>query len=65
MTHQEKINYGISWQADFDVCSAFGNCSAVQNYEDLNELFSACNFSDSQKAAYMDARREYYKNFDC
>ena len=53
--------YGINWQADFDVCSAFGDCSGVRDYEDIEELFSACNFSDVQRAAYMAARREYSK----
>ena len=53
--------YGINWQADFDVCSAFGDCSRVRNYEDIEELFNACNFNDMQRAAYMAARREYSK----
>lgn len=53
--------YGINWQADFDVCSCFGNCSSVANIDDLNALFDVCNFSDVQRAAYMDARREYSK----
>lgn len=53
--------YGINWQADFDVCSCFGNCSSVSDIDDIDALFSACNFSDVQRAAYMDARREYSK----
>lgn len=53
--------YGINWQADFDVCSCFGNCSGVADIDDLNALFDACNFSDVQRAAYMAARREYGK----
>lgn len=53
--------YGINWQADFDVCSCFGDCSGVRDYTDLEELFSACEFSDVQRAAYMAARREYSK----
>lgn len=53
--------YGINWQADFDVCSCFGNCSSVANIDDLDALFDVCNFSDVQRAAYMDARREYSK----
>lgn len=53
--------YGINWQADFDVCSCFGNCSSAANIDNLNALFDACNFSDVQRAAYMDARREYSK----
>ena len=53
--------YGINWQADFDVCSAFGDCSGVRDYEDIEELFTACKFSDVQRAAYMAARHEYSK----
>lgn len=53
--------YGINWQADFDVCSAFGNCSGVRDYEGIEELFTACKFSDVQRAAYMAARSEYSK----
>lgn len=53
--------YGINWQADFDVCSAFGDCSGVHDYEDIEELFTACKFSDVQRAAYMAARSEYSK----
>lgn len=54
--------YGYNWQADYDVCSCFGDCSGVRDFEDIEELFSACNFTDMQRAAYMDARREYAKN---
>lgn len=51
--------YGINWQADFDVCSCFGDCSNVRDYENIEELFNACNFSDMQRSAYMIARRKY------
>ena len=51
--------YGINWQGDFDVCACFGDCSHVRDYEDIEELFSACKFSDVQRSAYFDARREY------
>ena len=53
--------YGINWQGDFDVCSCFGDCSGVRDYDDIEELFNACNFTDVQRAAYMDARCEYSK----
>lgn len=63
----EMLNheYGINWQADFDVCSCFGDCSTVRDYTNARDLFAACNFSEVQRAAYMDAQKEYYKNFDC
>ena len=52
--------YGINWQADYDVISCFGNCSNVEDYTDAEKLFSAVGFSEIQKAAYLAARREYY-----
>lgn len=60
---REMLNheYGINWQADFDVCSCFGDCSGVIDIDDINALFDACKFSDVQRAAYMAARREYSK----
>ena len=60
---REMFNHesGITWQADFDVCSCFGNCSSVSDIDDINALFAACNFSDVQRDAYMAARREYSK----
>lgn len=51
--------YGINWQADFDVLSCFGDI----NYHDdnLEEYFRELNFTEIQKKAYLDARRQYYK----
>ena len=51
--------YGINWQADFDVCSCFGDCSGVEDYTNVDNLFNACNFSDIQRSAYSAARSEY------
>ncbi len=51
--------YGINWQADYDTLSAFGN---IKYYgSDLNAYFEELNFSDLQKTAYLDARRQYFK----
>ena len=52
--------YGINWQADYDVISCFGNCDGVEDYTDAGKLFSAVGFNEIQKAAYLAARREYY-----
>lgn len=52
--------YSINCQADYDVCSCFGNCDGLKDYTDRAELFKACNFSEVQQAAYMAARRQYY-----
>lgn len=53
--------YAINWQADFDVCSCFGDCSGVKDYTNTSKLFVACGFTGTQKAAYMAARLEYLK----
>ena len=54
--------YGINWQADYDVCSCFGNVSGVRDYTDYEKLFDACGFNDIQRQAYAAARREYFKS---
>lgn len=53
--------YGINWQADYDVISAFANVDSVKDYTNVSELFELAGFSAVQKSAYMDARRAYYK----
>ena len=54
--------YGINWQADFDVCSCFGSCAGVKDYENREKLFDACGFSEIQRTAYKCAMQEYYKS---
>lgn len=52
--------YGINWQGDWDVLSCFGEV----NYRDENGLtgyFDQLGFNDTQRRAYLDARKEYYK----
>lgn len=51
--------YGINWQADYDTLSAFYN---IQYHDDdLQAYFDELNFNDTQKQAYLDARKQYYK----
>ena len=51
--------YGINWQADYDTLSAFGN---IQYHEDdLSAYFEELNFTETQKRAYLDARKQYFK----
>lgn len=54
--------YGINWQADYDVISCFANVNSVKDYENINSLFEAAKFSETQKSAYMAARRDYFKS---
>jgi hypothetical protein len=51
--------YGINWQADYDVLSCFGNVE----YHDgnLQAYFEELNFTELQKQAYLDARKQYFK----
>lgn len=54
--------YGINWQADYDVLSVFGN---VEYHAcDLNAYFDELNFTAVQRQAYLDARAQYYKESD-
>ncbi len=51
--------YGINWQADFDVLSCFGNIK----YHDTNlqAYFDELNFTELQQQAYLAARKQYFK----
>lgn len=53
--------YGINWQADWDVLSVFGTVSYEDTQSDINKCFDALKFTDTQRRAYMDARAEYFK----
>lgn len=54
--------YGINWQADFDVLSAFGQIQYSRGPEnEINDYFDQLNFTEEQRRAYMAARREYYR----
>ncbi len=51
--------YGINWQADYDTLSAFGNIS--YHGDNLNAYFEELKFTDLQKQAYLDARKQYLR----
>ena len=51
--------YGINWQADYDVLSCFGHIEWHDH--DLNAYFEELKFTDLQKSAYLDAKKQYYK----
>lgn len=56
--------YGINWQGDYDVLSAFGRINYTEAENDLQQYFEQLNFTDVQKKAYYAARKEYYKQAD-
>lgn len=57
--------YGINWQADYDVLSAFGRIEYSRSGEnELEDYFQQLDFTAEQKAAYIAARREYYRTAD-
>ena len=61
LSEMHNHEYEINWQADYDVISAFANVDSVKDYTNVSELFELARFSTMQQAAYMDARRAYYK----
>lgn len=59
--------YSINWDADPDTLSVFGNIprEITWNREwKLSELFDALDFTQVQRNAYIQARREYYQEID-
>ena len=57
--------YHINWQADYDTLSAFGNVEwHGENVAAMNKYFDELNFTETQRKAYIDARREYLKECD-
>lgn len=53
--------YAINWEADTDTLSAFGNIPYKRGEYTLTEIFDILKFNDIQRKAYLDAKREYYK----
>lgn len=51
--------YGINWQGDWDVLSCFGDIE-YRDEDGLTGYFDQLEFNDTQRRAYMDARRQYY-----
>lgn len=60
LTEMFNHEYGINWQADYDVLSVFGNIEYSEDGNALDTYFNALNFSDMQKKAYLEARNKYY-----
>ena len=56
--------YGINWEADYDVLSCFGRLEYKGNDmtcgSELKDYFEQLKFDDTKKQAYMDARKQYY-----
>ncbi|MBR6859708.1 MAG: hypothetical protein IKM73_00105 [Acidaminococcaceae bacterium] len=51
--------YGINWEADYDVLSCFGKLEYAED-ESLDNYFDQLKFNDVQRRAYRAARSEYY-----
>ena len=55
--------YGINWEADYDVLSCFGKIEYPgDGNESLDAYFDALKFTETQRSAYLAARSEYYKH---
>lgn len=50
--------YGINWQGDYDVINALG---FDVEYSDGSELEKCTEMTYEQKAAYLEAKKEYHK----
>ena len=55
--------YAINWEGDWNVLSAFGNVVYHDGdcADELQDYFDQLKFTDTQRSAYLDARREYMK----
>lgn len=55
--------YAISWDPDYDTLSAFGNIEHKSGdvSKALQSYFDQLNFTDDQRKAYFEARKEYYR----
>ncbi len=53
--------YGINWQADYDVISCFGRIADRRSLSDLSGMFEDAGFTEVQKRAYLAARSQYYE----
>lgn len=52
--------YGINWQADWDVCSCFGHCEYGDD-KDYTDYLKEMGYGDKQIQAYAAARATYYR----
>lgn len=56
--------YGINWDGDWDVLSVFWNVKYISGDYDLQGYFDQLDLTDIQCRAYMDARKQYFKNHE-
>lgn len=65
LTEMFNHEYGINWQADYDVLSAFGNPEWRRGDKNtLEAWFKDCGFNALQKKAYKAAQVEYYNRYN-
>ena len=55
--------YGINWQADWDVCSCFGRCEYDDN-ADYRDYLKQMGYSDGIVECYRLAKKKYWKAAD-
>lgn len=58
--------YSINYQGDWDTLSAFGNIAYYRGEpeDELRSYFDQLMFTDTQRRAYLDARKEYYRQIN-
>lgn len=54
--------YALNWQADYDTLSAFGNIHYHgDDGDEITQYFDELRFTDTQRKAYLAARRDYLR----
>ena len=53
--------YGINYQRNYDVLSCFGNIVYSRSVNDLDDYFEQLGYGETEKLAYRDARKEYFR----
>ncbi len=55
--------YGINWQGDYDVISCFAHIK-YSDSKYAEDYLADTNFSETQKRAYMGARKKYFTSYE-
>lgn len=54
--------YHINWQADWDVCSCFGDVKYSDSPDELEKYFDELGFEEQTRVAYLKAKRRFLKD---
>lgn len=57
--------YCINWQGNYDVLSCFGNIEYTEDADELKQYFDQLGWSDTQRRAFLAARKKHYATTNC